>query len=125
MQKSLVCPPALVDEALLVVDEASEGAGDGERGVLALEDEPAALPADAERLGATRCHLDIGARKELAHANSRVAVRGSKRPRIGRGRKICVFCAKFTCNRLPPITTERLRDKPSVKGGPSYFLLPL
>ena len=43
MQKSLVCPPALVDEALLVVDEASEGAGDGERGVLALEDEPAAL----------------------------------------------------------------------------------
>ena len=34
----------------------------------------------------TQCHPDIGTRKELARANSRVAVRGSKRPRIGRGR---------------------------------------
>ena len=41
-------------------------------------------------------------RKERAHATIRVAVRGSERVGVNRYRKNCVFCAEFTCNRLPP-----------------------
>ena len=41
-------------------------------------------------------------RKERARAPVSVAVRGSKRPRIGRGRKNCVFCSEFRADLLPP-----------------------
>ena len=61
-----------------------------------------AVPIAAERVGATRADQICGARKERAHATILVAVRGSERVGVNRYRKNCVFCAKFTCNRLPP-----------------------
>ena len=61
-----------------------------------------AIPAIFERVRSTQLQADGRMRKERAVAAVSVAVRGSKRPRIGRGRKICVFYAEFTCNRLTP-----------------------
>ena len=62
----------------------------------------AAIPAIFERVGSTQIQADGRTRKERARAAVSVAVRGSRRPRIGRGRKICVFYRNSRADRLPP-----------------------
>ena len=63
-----------------------------------------AIPAIFERLGSTQIQADGGMRKERAHAAVSVAVRGSKRPRIGRVRGldgVLSECARGLAAPLP------------------------
>ena len=91
------CLPAMRDQPSRFTVGVVRCAGDEVR--LIHEGDPRAIfgtdPAIFERLGSTQIQADGRTRKERARAPVSVAVRGLKRPRIGRDRKNTFVCAEF------------------------------